>query len=149
MKQITVYMLLAGLLTSQICAAQGLGRLFMSPQDRARLEKIRNAKEEPKQIETVKVEELIEPMDSLEEEDKNALIQDAIRLKGLVYRKNGKSAAWINDSNTFEGGLESQYLDVPTSEIKSDKVKIIMPDKETEINLKVGDEFNPHSTDDS
>ena len=35
-----------------------------------------------------------------------------ITVNGLVYRKGGKSTAWINNANTFEGNLGNQYIQV-------------------------------------
>lgn len=70
-------------------------------------------------------------------------MRDAITLKGLVHRSDGKNTAWINDSNTFEGDLESQYIQVPDNKIKPDQVTIIMPDDSTNIELKVGEAFTP------
>ncbi|MCZ6803746.1 MAG: hypothetical protein O7D86_07415 [Proteobacteria bacterium] len=119
--------------------ADSLGRLYTSADERIKLEQIRHAKPKPEKIEVVKVEEIIEPV----MEEKEIVIRDAITLKGIVHRKNGKSVAWINDSNTFEGDLESQFIQVPGSKINSDQVTIIMPDDSTSVELKVGQSFEP------
>ncbi len=119
--------------------ADSLGRLYTSPSDRKELEKIRNAKPKPKEIKLVEVEKIIEPV----VEEKEIVIRNAITLKGIVHRGNGNNTAWINDSNTFEGNLESQFIQVPNSKIKPDKATIIMPDDSTNVELKVGEVFVP------
>lgn len=121
-----------------------LGRLFTSQQDRRKLDRIRNTKPkpEPEKVEVIEVdiEGMIEPV----VEKKEIVIRDAITLKGIVHRSDGKNTAWINDSNTFEGNLESQFIQVPDSKISSDQATIIMPDDSTEVELKVGEVFTPN-----
>ncbi len=120
--------------------ADNLGRIYTTADERKELEKIRYTKEKPKKIEVaVEVEEIIEPL----EVEKETVIRDAITLRGLVHRSDGKSTAWINDSNTFEGDLESQFIQVPDNKIKSDQVTVIMPDDSTNVVLKVGEAFTP------
>lgn len=122
--------------------ADNLGRLFTSPTDRAKLERLRHLKpEEPKKIEIVKLEEVIEPVI----EEKEPLIQDPIALKGLVHRSDGKNFAWINDSNTYDGNLESEFIEVPNDQITPDDVTIVMPDDTTKVRIKVGDYYAPQS----
>ncbi len=120
--------------------ADNLGRIYTSADERKKLEKIRYAKEKPKKIEVaVEIEEITESL----EVEKETIIRDAITLKGLVHRSDGKSTAWINESNTFEGDLESQFIQVPGNKINSDQVTIIMPDDSTNVVLKVGEAFTP------
>jgi hypothetical protein len=119
--------------------ADNLGRIFTSADERIKLERIRHTKEKPKKIEAVNIEDIIEPL----EVEKEIVEREAITLKGLVHRSDGKNTAWINDSNTFEGDLESQYIQVPDSKIKSDQVTIVMPDDSTNVELKVGEAFTP------
>jgi hypothetical protein len=119
--------------------ADSLGRLYTSPSDRKALDKIRHTKQKIKKVEVIEIEAFIEPV----ELEKEIIIRDAIRLKGLVHRSDGKNAAWINDTNTFEGNLESQFIQVPNNKIKSDQATIVMPDDSTKVNLKVGEVFIP------
>tara|TARA_R110000782_G_scaffold166718_9_gene258641 strand:- start:149 stop:598 length:450 start_codon:yes stop_codon:yes gene_type:complete len=130
---------------TQIVYADELGRLFTSATERMALNKIRN--EEPKSenvvVEAMEVENIIEP---IEEE---LVVQDAIVLKGLVHRSDGKNAAWINDSNTYEGSLESLNIQIKTEEIEPEQVQLTMPDNETKIKIKVGDYYDPQNKDDN
>ena len=117
--------------------ADTLGRLFTSISERKQLEKIRHIKDdETKKVEVVEVPEPIV-------KEKEVVVRNEINLRGLVYRSDGKNTAWINESNTFEGDLESQYIQIPNNKIKSDQVTIIMPDDSTNVDLRVGEAFTP------
>lgn len=130
---------------TQTVYADELGRLFTSTTERMALNKIRNEKPKPETVvvEVVEVENIIEPV------EEKVVIRDAIVLKGLVHRSDGKNAAWINDSNTYEGDLESLYIQIKTEEIESDQVQLTMPDNETKVKIKVGDYYDPQKKDDN
>ena len=68
---------------------------------------------------------------------------DTITVKGLVYRKNGKNTAWVNDSNSYEGGRASQTINVKEENIYRDRVVVELPDYKANIILKVGQTFYP------
>ena len=119
--------------------ADELGRLFTTPEERIQIQKLRNKKPEPKVVETEKIEEIL----ATETKEPEVIKRDSIIVKGLVHRDDGKNTAWINESNTFEGDLESQYIDVKTNNIGKDNVKIIMPDDSTIVELKVGESYEP------
>ena len=77
--------------------ADEFGRLFTTPKQRMHLDELR--KVEPKAVVEVIEEEII-----IEEEIEEIPV-DTITVKGLVFRSGGKSTAWINDSNTYEGNV--------------------------------------------
>ncbi|MCG8379862.1 MAG: hypothetical protein MI865_10375, partial [Proteobacteria bacterium] len=108
--------------------ADELGRLFTTQSERAKLEKIRYAKPKPEVVEEIEIEEIIEPV--VEEEK---VVRDVITVRGLVHRSDGNNTAWINSSNTYEGDLESQYIEVSNEQISTEDVTIVMPDNETKI----------------
>ena len=122
--------------------ADNLGRLFTTPAERIALEKARNAKPKPEKRPLV---DMIDVNDMVESETakKEPVLVNAITVKGIVQRSDGKNSAWLNDSNTYEGDLESQYLNINNNEITEDHVQITMPDQKTKIKLKVGDNYNP------
>ena len=123
--------------------ADSLGTLFTSAKDRQKLEKVRKYKE-PKKIEKV---EIVEEEIDIEEEPvvkKELIIRDPVALKGIVHRNGGKSTAWVNEGNTFEGNLDSEFIQVPSSEITSDQITVIMSDDDSKFTLKVGDVFTPN-----
>lgn len=136
------FLLLVSLTVYQPVNADSLGRLFTTQDERIALDKARNAKpkpEKPKVVEIVEFEDVLEP----EVEDVN--IGHAITLRGIVQRSDGKNAAWLNEGNTFEGDLESQYIKIDNNEITQDHVEITMPDNKTKIKLKVGDNYDPQN----
>lgn len=122
--------------------ADTLGHLFTTEQQRNRLDYMRSQKivVEKSVVAPEDVDEILEP--EIEEE---AVIKDSINIKGIVKRSDGKHSAWINDSNTYEGDLDTLYLNVGPEHISSDRVKIKMPDKETEIELRVGEAYDPNT----
>ena len=119
--------------------ADNLGRIFTTAEDRQKLEKIRHTKVEVKkeeiEIEVAPIEPIIVK--------KEIIMREPITLRGLVHRSDGKSTAWVNDSNTFEGDYDSQVIQVPGDKIDVDQVTIIMPDDSSEVELRVGDVFTP------
>ena len=133
-------LILASMIMTPPSYADSLGRIYTSPGERKELNKIRNSKEKkPKKIEIVQVEELAEEV----EVEKEIIVRDSIRLKGIVHRSDGKNSAWVNETNTYEGNLESQFIQVPNDNITSDQATVIMPDDSTSVDLKVGEVFIP------
>ena len=134
-----LYLFLLGTLLEQpVVAEDQFGRLFTTPGQRTRLEELR--KIEPEQ--RVKIDEEVLLVEE-EVEETEDLPVDAITVRGLVYRSDGKSTAWINNSNTFEGGLSSQYVEI--GKIESNTVEIKIPTADTEVKLNVGQTFDPVS----
>lgn len=119
--------------------ADNLGTLFTSSKDRQKLEKIRNTKQVKKEKVVVEVVEP-EPETVVRKE---IILRDPVALRGIVHRSSGKSTAWVNDGNTFEGNLDSEFIDVPSENIKADEVTVIMSDDNTEFKLKVGEVYTP------
>ncbi len=123
-------------------AIQGdeLGRLFTTAKERAMLEELRHERPimdiEP--IEIVVVEEEVEVVESTP-------VIEGVTVNGLVYRKGGRSTAWVNGTSTFDGDLESQYISVDTAGIRGDRVPVVMPDNVTRVELKVGQTYEPLS----
>ncbi|MEM7026668.1 MAG: hypothetical protein AAF410_00400 [Pseudomonadota bacterium] len=122
--------------------ADDLGKLFTSEQDRNKLDFIRN---KPPEVEQT-IEEIVIDIPIEEEIEKPTPELDFnLRLKGIVYRKDGNNTAWINDGNTYEGNLEAQFIQVPEENISDDSIQILMPDNETRVQLRVGDNYVPQS----
>lgn len=131
---------LASFVLVNIGYADSLGTLFTSSKDRQKLEKIRN-RNEVRKINVVKIEKKEEPIEPVI--IKEVIIRDPVALKGIVHRSNGKSTAWVNEGNTFEGNLDSEFIEVPSGEIKSDQVTVIMSDDNSAFKLKVGEVYTP------
>ncbi len=123
--------------------ADSLGQLFTNEQERKRLDYIRNQKDviEKPAIVPANIDSLLEP-----KVEETVIIKDAIKIKGIVKRGDGKNSAWVNDSNTYEGDLDTLYINVSPEGIGSDKVIIKMPDNETEVEIKVGESYDPNNS---
>jgi len=127
--------------------ADDFGRLFTTPEQRQQLQEFRFRAPEPVVVNQepeleIDIEEIVLP-----EEPEEPELVDVIHVRGVVYRSDGEHTAWINDSNTFVGDLESQYIQVNTEEIEPDQIQLTMPDNTTKIKVKVGDYFDPLSKD--
>ncbi len=137
------FYLFSVLLVSEMAYADNLGRLFTDQAQRQQLDKLRLQKNVVKKVEEAVTIDI--PDEPVVEEKEVIQLEGALRLRGLVYRSDGKNTAWINDSNSFEGDLESQYIGVSDNTISQDDVEIVMPDQQTRIKLKVGDAYVPES----
>ncbi len=131
-------MLLESIFAHSLFATDEFGRIFTTPSQRAHLDELR--KTDP----GLRVQIEDQPIDIEEEvvEVEEAPV-NSLTVRGLVYRSDGRSTAWINDNNTFEGGVSSQYISV--GKIESEKVEIKVPNANTVVNLNVGQTFDPVS----
>lgn len=117
--------------------ATDLGRLFTTPEERAALEKLRHQKP----VQKVKPEIVIDEPEPAEEKPEIG----GITVHGLVYRNGGKSTAWVNSGNTYEGDLGNQYLQIDAGNIKPEDVVIEIPITDTTLSLKAGETFSPEA----
>jgi len=127
------------LFLSGIVQAEEFGRFFTTPGQRARLDNIRNA--EPEILVEIMEDDLVMEDEPLLERDPI----DALTVKGLVHRKNGASTAWVNESNTYEGDIASQYIKISGDNIQQDQVLMNIEGSNSGINLKVGETYDPGS----
>ena len=119
-------------------AADDLGRLFTTPQQRQTLEKLRSQKP----VEEIKIPEFTFAEPVVEEQKP---VIGGITVNGLVYRKGGKSTAWINSANTYEGNFGNQYIQIDAHNINPDDVEILIPINETKVKLKTGQTYDPEA----
>ena len=130
--------LLSLCLSQNTSAAEEFGRLFLTPSQRLQLDELRKSQANTK-IEVQDAELNIDQKPVVE-----ATAAGELRLRGLVYRNDGKNTAWINDSNSYEGDLTSQYTNVHEDSVAADQVVIEMGGAENvKLPLKVGQSFNP------
>ena len=115
--------------------AEELGRLFLTPEERNRIDRIRYA--QPKKEEPIKI--VID--ETFEEEPEPIPDIGGITVNGLVYRQGGKSTAWINSTNSFEGNLGNQYIEVDSDNIKPGNVRLKIHKIERDVTLKVGETY--------
>jgi hypothetical protein len=126
------------LATQPVSAADPLGRLFTTPQQRQRLEELRRAElENPELVLQPSAASAEAPMQARETP------LNPITVRGLVTRSDGRSTAFINESNTYEGDLASEYIRVRSADIEGGKIRIITPYGEEAVALKVGQTLEP------
>jgi len=120
-------------------ASDGFGRLFTTPEERRNLQVLRYS--EPEIEEVI---EIIVEVDEVAENKTEPRELEGITLNGIVYRKGGKSTAWLNGSNSYEGSLTSEYFRINTGDINSKKVSVTVPEADLEFDLKVGQTYEPN-----
>ena len=136
---ITLIAMFAGLLLQApvLMGAEDFGRFFTTPKQREALDQVRSKKPEEETIVVVD-DDIEKKTDRVKPESAGS-----IRLKGLVYRGNKKSTAWINDGNTYEGNLESQYFEITEGDISEEQVRMGISGDESGVKLRVGQTYDP------
>ena len=120
-------------------ASDGFGRLFTTPEERRNLQVLRYSAPEVEEV-----IEIIVEVDEVAEDKTEPRDINGITLNGIVYRKGGKSTAWLNGTNSYEGSLTSEYFRINTGDINSKKVSVIVPEADLEFDLKVGQTYEPN-----
>lgn len=109
--------LLAGLvLATRAIAAEPMGRLFLAPEQRAALERQRQAKVP---------------------DGGQAVTASVVRLDGIVTRSGGKNTVWLNQRPQGEGNAGTGIL-ATTSPGNSGRA-LVTADEEAPASLKVGE----------
>lgn len=117
--------------------AEDFGRFFTTPMQRQYLDQLKT-RENPV---VVKIDGDLNVGEKKPKQKE--VVKDTLTVKGLVYRKHGKSAAWLNDSNTYEGDLAWEYAGVKEDKITPSKVEVRVGDTSKELNMKVGEKYEP------
>lgn len=115
------------------------GRFFTTPAQRHQLDQLRMKKYQQKMAARIPKNEPAKP----DKPEDTAPPVEAIVLKGVVYRKGGKSTAWVNDGNSYEADMDSQYTRVDVDKIKPDQVTIDYAGNGAKIKLRVGQSYLP------
>ena len=115
--------------------------MFTTPEERRKLETLRNAKQIAvvEEVPEVFIEDIDENGGEIEQPD-----IEGITLNGLIYRKGGKSTVWLNGTNSYEGSLASEYFRINAGNINSEKVSVTVPEVGLEFDLKVGQTYEPN-----
>jgi len=140
----TKTLLIGLMLTCSIGTAQAevvFGRLYTTPGQRAQLDEARN-KLPTDGIKIDIVEQELLPTETAETQTDTS---QSISLDGIVYRTDGKNTAWINRNSTNEGNIENQFTTVGERDVRSNQVRITLPDNHTRIDLKVGQSYDVNS----
>lgn len=153
--------------------AEGLGRLFTTPAQRALLEKLRYPPPAPPQVKHEPMviidhsdyqppkpefeHEVITQFELYPADDQESVKQPepeviviqtpdipTITVNGLVKRSGGRSTAWVNGINTNDGYFEPQYIKVNPKRIGRDHVHVEVENINIgDVSLKVGQSLDP------
>lgn len=104
--------------------AQGFGRLFSTPQERAMLNQARSAHDFTAETPTRQVEE--------------PTTVPEVTLNGLVLRSSGNDASWVNGSQIRGGDATREGIQVEPAPDDGGTVRIVLPGGLEEIRLKPG-----------
>jgi len=117
------------------------GRLYTTPAQRLKLDELRNKRP----TEEVVIDLVQEDIPDTTVQEATLELTDGITLNGLVYRSDGKNTAWINSNSTNTGSIETQFTTVRERDVRSNQVQITLPDNRTNIQLKVGQQYDVQS----
>jgi hypothetical protein len=130
--------LLAGMLLSFPTMADPLGRLFLTPAERAALDIVRQNSAPPEQLPS-----------STETEDEEAPQTQAaaeplpvITIHGYVKRSDGKNTVWVNGKPVQEKSGEKSY-EVGRVQGNTGQVPIRLPATGQTVRLKAGQSYDP------
>jgi len=139
-----LFVLVAALCVMSQAKAEDMGRIFLSAEERAALERARHRVERPPQVvETPKRSSLFnEEPEFIELPDEDPA--PALTVNGMVKRSDGTSTVWINGVDNYQGDL-SQF-DIQSSDInvKHGRIEIRQADG-GKVKLKPGQTYNPAS----
>jgi hypothetical protein len=134
---ITAVLLGAGAIST--AGAEDFGRFFTTPMQRQYLDQLKSRGAPI----VVKIDEEPGAMD--QQTQQAEVVDDAVTIKGLVYRKDGNSAAWLNESNSYQGDVASGYAGVVENSISPSRVKVRIGNQDNDITMKVGQKYEPAS----
>lgn len=120
---------------------QDLGRVFLSPDERAALDTQREEYYLPADISLI--EEM--PIEVVEElkSDEDEIIGPALVVNGFVKRIGTSGTVWINGESTYDGDMANMNVDHLQTKIVGKKVRVAPINEQASVYLKPGQAFNP------
>jgi hypothetical protein len=135
---ILVMLMLTASIITFAQAAEPIGRLFTSPNERSNLDYLRQTKKnEPLKVES--------PALGADAPPSPVILPDAVNLQGYVKRNDGKqSTVWVNNQAMTEN---SRNKDVAVGKLAagSNRVPIKLSANGKRLNLKAGQVYDPES----
>ncbi len=116
-------------------AADDLGRLFTTPSERAQLDEARRSAP----VELTPVVETRNRSTTEQAVD----TASTLTLRGVVKRSGGRSTAWVNDVNTYQGDVGATHQQVEHAAIAGEVVTVKLPDGHSTVKMKVGQTLDP------
>ena len=124
-----------GVPASEVATPQ-LGRLFLTPEQRRQLDALRDRGPVPPQVARVvepEAEPEAEPEPELEEPE--GPVVSELTINGMVLRKGGLSAAWVNGAPIQSGSVTREGIVVRTGR---GSVRVVLPSGAQSVRLKPG-----------
>lgn len=139
MKRLQTALLLAVVFGTGPAAADNLGRLFMTPAQRAALDRARNTEPAPEIGKPTAADEFegISPEPELSAE--------RVRVDGYVARANGRQTVWVNGVDSYQGNLGEIGIDSNQIQLEAPRVRLPIGTTPGGVLLKPGQSFDPNS----
>ena len=134
-----IALMLLSLNIAPALAAEPMGRLFTSPNERSNLDYLRQTKKnEPLKVDApVQAAEIAPPV--------IVVLPDAVSLQGYVKRFDGKpSTVWVNNQSMTENSRNKEVAIGKLNE-GSNRVPIKLSANGKRLNLKAGQVYDPQS----
>jgi len=161
-KKMQLFIVLITISFTSTIYAEGLGRLFTTPEQRALLEKLRHPSPKPPPVKKYDPIVIVdhskfkppkskyEPLPVVKPEPIKEIVViptpqiPKITVNGIVKRSGGRSTAWVNGINTYDGYFDPQHIKVNPRRIGKDHVHVETEDINIgEVSLKVGQTLEP------
>jgi len=140
MSRVWLSLLLCLLPLAAAAADPALGRLFLTPAERAALDVVRKNSKPPERI--------ISPDDSEDRESTAAAapppIPPVVTVHGYVKRSDGKGTVWVNGQPVPEKNI-ARDIEVGRVQGNTSQVPIRIPGTGQTVRLKAGQSFDPAS----
>ncbi len=134
-----IALLLLSLPVVQVHADDRLGRLFLTPNERANLDYLRLSSAPP--------DKLIRPADNDGAEvgaPAPVVPMTAVTVQGYVKRSDGKGTVWVNRQPVLEAGKQGE-IGVGRLSGKDGRVRLKVDGSGKEVSLKAGQTYDPAS----
>lgn len=116
--------------------AAPLGRLFLTPDQRRALDELRDRKPQPAPVAIApQAQPEVEPAAPEPEAEPEPPVVSELTVNGIILRKNGLSAAWVNGAPILNGSMTREGVVVRTGR---GGVRMVMPGGESTLRLKPG-----------
>ncbi len=139
MSRALICMLLAMLPMIALSAEEKpLGRLFLTPAERASLDSVRQNSRPP--------EKIVTPGNPDQEEDvvETAAPPPVVTVQGYVKRSDGKGTVWVNGRPVQEKAA-TKDVEIGKLQGKSNEVQVKLPSTGQTVKLKAGQSYDPAS----
>lgn len=141
-----------GLMTSLVCwanftlaerAASNLGRVFLTPDERVTLDKMRRDRDAKSQQEDVEETPLAEVPEPLEEIIPEAPPHPSLVVNGFVRRHGTSGTVWINGESSYDGDFAASNVDHLQTRIVGERIRVAPLNSQRPVYLKPGQVYEP------